>query len=143
MAHTFHLTISTPDDVLIDQDVEYVSLPTSGGEVGLMANHMPLVNLISPGTVRVDLGKGEEKILATGGGFAKIGSNRTKIFVQTAEFAESIDEKRAIEAQEEAKKLMQEKVDNVSMADAQALLERNVARLKTIERKKRRSQRKV
>jgi F0F1-type ATP synthase epsilon subunit len=62
-------------------------------------------------------------------------------FVQTAEFAESIDEQRAIDAMKEASQKMKEKVDEVSLADATGLLERNLARLKAIEHKKKRSHR--
>lgn len=140
MPNSFHLTLSTPDAILFDGEADYVGLPTIDGEIGIMANHVPLVSLITSGAMKIVKGK-DEKLLATGGGFVKVKPETVKVFSQTAEFAESIDEKRAIEAQEEAAKIMSEKVDKVSLADASALLERNIARLKTIERKKKRTRR--
>ena len=142
MSKTFHFILSTPDAVLFDDEADYVSIPTKNGEIGIMADHTPLVSLIIPGLMRI-IKKDEEKILSTGGGFIKIKPGIAKAYTQTAEFAESIDEKRAIEAQREATKIMAEKSDQISLADATALLERNIARLKTIERKKRRSDRKI
>lgn len=139
MPKSFHFILSTPDTVLFDGEAEYVSIPTKDGEIGIMADHTPLISLIFPGVMRIK-SKGEEKILAVGGGFIKIKPGVAKAYAQTAELAESIDEKRAIEAQKEAAKIMAEKSDQISLTDATALLERNIARLKTIERKKKRSQ---
>ncbi len=138
MAKNFHLTLSTPEAVLFDGEAELLSVPTQDGEIGVMADHVPLVSLISSGMITIKT-PGSDKVLATGGGFVKIAKNRVKAFCQTAEFAESIDEQRALEAKAQAEQLMKEKVDEVGLADATALLERNIARLKTIERHKKRS----
>ena len=138
MAKSFHFTLSTPDAVLFDEEAELVSFETPDGEIGIMADHMPLVSLIAPGIMTIK-SKGGEKTLSTGEGFIKTSKERVKAFTQTAEFAESIDEQRALEAKRQAKDIMEEKADEVSLADATALLERNVARLKAVERKKKRS----
>jgi F-type H+-transporting ATPase subunit epsilon len=138
MAKLFHLTLSTPEAVLFDGEAELLCAPTPDGDIGIMADHTPLVSLISPGMMTIKSKEGE-KVLAAGGGFVKISGNRVKAFCQTAEFAESVDEQRALEAIEEAKHLMSEKADEVSLADATALLERNIARLKTVEHRKKRS----
>ena len=133
----FHFTLSSPDAVLFDADVQSVSIPTPDGEITVMADHTPLVSLISPGIMLI---KGnEEKALACGSGFIKTFGGSAKAFTQTAEFAESIDEERAIAAKKQAEEVMKQKTDAVSLADATSLLERNVARLKVLDRKKRRS----
>ena len=138
MSKKFKFILSTPEAVLFDGEAEYVGLTTPQGEIGIMADHIPIVSLISAGSMKIVSSKGEQ-ILATGGGFVKITPEKIIAFTQTAEFAESIDEKRVIEAMKDAKQKMQEQVDEVSLADATALLERNIARLKTLERKKKRS----
>ncbi len=140
MAKTFHFTLSSPDAVLFEGEAQYVSLPTPQGEVGIMADHLPIVSLISPGVLKIEH-KSEEKLLSVGAGFITVSPEKIVAFVQTAEFAESIDEQRAIEAIKDAALKMKEKVDELSLADATSLLERNAARLKTIERKKKRSHR--
>jgi len=125
---------------LFDAEAESVTLETPSGEIGIMADHVPLVSLVSPGIMRIKT-KNEEKVLATGSGFVKVTETKIKAFTQTAEFAESIDEQRAIEAQKQAKNIMEQKVGEISLADASGILERNVARLKAVGRHKKRSHR--
>lgn len=140
MAKKFNFKLITPDGTIFDEDIELVLMPTESGEIGVMAGHLPIVTVLVPGPLEIAKEKdGPKKLLATGGGFAKILANEVKVFAQTAEFADSIDEKRALEARKRAVEAMGEKVDEMKFADAKALLERNVARIKTIERKKRRS----
>ena len=134
----FNFTLSTPDAVLFDGETEEVMLETPNGEIGILADHIPLVSLISAGAMRIKT-KGEEKILAVGAGFVKVTKDKVNAFTQTAEFAESIDEQRALQAQKEALEAMQGKTDDISLADAAGLLERNAARLRVVERKKKRS----
>lgn len=138
MSKLFHLTLSTPEAVLFDGETELLCAPTPDGDIGIMADHTPLVSLIAPGIMTIKTKDGE-KVLATGGGFVKISRNQVKAFCQTAEFAESVDEQRALEAIQQAKDLMSQKADAVSLADATSLLERNIARLKTVEHRKKRS----
>jgi len=138
MAKTFHFILSTPEAVLFDGEASYVGLETPRGEIGIMADHLPIISLISSGVMKIT-GKDGEKLLATGAGFIKITKEKVMAFTQTAEFAESIDEERAKVALQEAQSKMKEKVDEISLADATGLLERNAARLKAIERKHKRS----
>ena len=138
MAKSFHFTLSTPDAVLFDDEVEIVTFNTPDGEIGVMADHTPLVSLVAPG-IMVIKGKDGEKTLATGEGFVKTTENGILAFTQTAEFADSIDEERAIEAKKQAQQVMGQKADEVSLADATSLLERNAARLKAVERRHKRS----
>lgn len=140
MAKYFHFTLSTPDAVLYEGDTEYVGLETPNGEVGIMADHIPMVSLIAPGVLKIKNSK-EEKVLATGAGFVKVVGKKVLAFTQTAEFAESIDEQRALEAQKNAQAIMNSQTDEISLADATSLLERNIARLKAVEHKKKRSHR--
>jgi len=138
MAKYFHFTLSTPEAVLFDSETDYIGIETPRGEIGIMADHLPIISLISAGVMRIETKEGD-KVLATGSGFVKVTSEKVTAFTQTAEFAESIDEERAKQALKEAQLEMAKKVDEVSLADATGLLERNAARLKAVERKRKRS----
>lgn len=138
MSKLFKFILSTPDAVLFDGQVEYVAITTPNGEVGIMADHLPMVSLISPGVLKIKDTK-EEKVLATGTGFIKVLGSACMAYTQTAEFADSIDEQRALEAQKQAESIMNSKADEISLADATSLLERSIARLKAVEHKKKRS----
>lgn len=132
----FRFTLISPEASIFDDDVKYVGLPTSDGEIGIMADHLPLVSIISSGVISVEDAANKEHLLSTGGGFIEIKNNIARAFVQSAEFADSIDEQRAIAAVKQAKEVMDSVEDEISLADASSILERNIARIKTIERRK-------
>lgn len=138
MAKLFHFTLSTPEALLFDAEASYVCIETPQGEIGIMADHLPIISLISPGVMKIETNQGD-KLLATGSGFVKIADNRVMAFTQTAEFAESIDAERAEAALREAQEKAKEQTDEISLADATGLLERNAARLKAVARKRKRS----
>ena len=138
MAKTFKFTLSTPESILFDGEANYVGIETPQGEIGVMADHIALISLISPGVMKIE-SKDGDKLLATGAGFIKVSDNEVKAFTQTAEFAESIDAERAATALKEAQAKTKEHTDEISLADATGLLERNAARLKAVERKRKRS----
>jgi len=138
MTKLFKLLLSSPDTVLYDGEVRSVSFQTSDGEITVMADHTPIITIVSPGVLTIET-KDDIQTLAVGAGFAKVTKGNLKVFAQTAEYAESIDEQRAIEAQESAKELLKERRDHLTLADATSLLERNIARIKAVERKKRRT----
>lgn len=53
MAYTFHLMISTPQEVCIDEEVAEVTMPTELGRTGILANHANIVGIIVPGKVNI------------------------------------------------------------------------------------------
>jgi F-type H+-transporting ATPase subunit epsilon len=136
MAKKFHFLLVSPEKNIFDSDVEYVGLPVKDGEIGIMADHLPLVSIINPGAISIKDGSGKDHLLSTGGGFVEVKDNIAKAFVQSAEFADSIDEQRVIAGIKQAQELMSSVEDEISLADASSILERNIARLKTIERRK-------
>lgn len=138
MPKQFKLLLSSPDTVLFDGDVSSVSFNTTGGEITIMADHTPIITIITPGVMTIEA-ENDTKTLAVGTGFAKVTKGNLKIFTQTAEYAESIDEQRAVEAKEAARELLKDKKDHINLADATSLLEINIARVKAIERKKKRT----
>ena len=41
--NTFQVTISTPDGIVYDGNATMLVMTTTGGQLGLMANHQPLI----------------------------------------------------------------------------------------------------
>jgi F-type H+-transporting ATPase subunit epsilon len=138
MAKKFNLELNIPEATLFEGQAEAISFMSPEGEMTVMADHTPLLSIVSPGVIVIHDGK-QEKFISSGGGFLEASPSGVKAYIQSAEFAESIDEKRAIEAKRKAEIAMESHEDEISLADATSLLERNIARLKTLERKKRRS----
>lgn len=137
MSKQFKFLLSSPDTVLYDGEVESVTFHGADGEITIMADHTPIVMVVSPGVMTINA-KDKTETLAVGSGFAKVTKGNLKIFAQTAEFADSIDEQRALEAKKLAEEHLKDQKGQISLADATSLLERNIARIKAVERKKKR-----
>lgn len=87
---TLKVCIMAPDRVFLDIDAEEVVLPTITGQIGILANHTPLVTGLDTGVMLLRE-KTEWAALALLGGFAFIQDNTLTILVNDAEFGKTID----------------------------------------------------
>ncbi|MDP2789529.1 MAG: F0F1 ATP synthase subunit epsilon [bacterium] len=134
---SLHLTITTPERIVLESEVSSVNVPTVDGEIGLLPDHIPLVSLLAPGELHAVTTAGEEQIMAVSGGFIEVRDNQVVILADTAEHAHEIDEQRAEEARQKAQQIMTERAtDDVGFADAQAAMAKELARLKVVRKKR-------
>lgn len=131
------LTLATPDAQLFDGEMAQVNLPSAGGEVGIRKGHAPMVVALLPGVVEVyaELGQAPDHFAVTGG-FAEVTGESVTILATGAEAASSLQEEAIIEAQRQAKEAHDNAETDEEFADAAALLEKSLAQLKTIKRRK-------
>ncbi len=82
MAHTpFQVEILTPDGSVFDDAVEMVSTRTTVGEIGVLANHAPLLAMLEPTELRLYVGEGEPLRFAQSEGYIQVGGNRAMLLV--------------------------------------------------------------
>jgi F-type H+-transporting ATPase subunit epsilon len=117
-----------------DQDVYEVIIPTMDGQIGVLANHMPLVSVITTGMIIVRHHPNENDLLrdyfATSGGLILVENNSLKALVDEADKPEDINEAETREALRRAEKLKEEAKDQISLEKAQSLIDRHDVRLK-------------
>ncbi|MCR4962601.1 MAG: F0F1 ATP synthase subunit epsilon [Firmicutes bacterium] len=123
--------IVTPDKEVFRAMVESLNVPTACGMTGILANHAPLLTVVTTGILEYKSTNKTGKI-AVGNGFMEVKDNEALILVQCAEMAEDIDEARAKAALERAKQRLEAQEANLDKARAEAALARAVARLKAI-----------
>ncbi len=140
---TLTFELITPEGIKFRHDVYEVLLPTVQGQIGVLANHSPLIALAVPGVISIrhtsEDSDQQLEHFATSGGLIEINDNCLRFLANTAEHADAIDELRAQEALEKAQELHKTAEDHVLLADATSLIERNLVRLKVADLKKRRS----
>jgi F-type H+-transporting ATPase subunit epsilon len=130
----FKLDIVTPERLVYSEDVDVVTIPTIEGEIGILANHTPIVSVIASGELKIKK-DGEVNYIAISGGFVQFMKNKATILADAAERAEEIDMNRAEKARERAKKLLSEKqIDKIAQADALAALQRSLIRIRVAQR---------
>lgn len=123
--------IATPERIMLETEVDSVTLPTMLGEITVLPHHIPLVANLLAGEVKFRHAGQTETFVVSGGVIEVKQDGEVVVLADTAEFPHEIDVARAEEARERAKKLMSETVaDQKSFAGASALLEKNLARLR-------------
>lgn len=131
----------TPERVVLSEEIYEAILPTTEGQISIFPGHIPVVTLLKPGvlSLRKQKNTSDDQLeqVAISGGFVEIAGDHINILADTAERADEIDQLRAQEAALQAEELKKQAQDDVSLADATTLLEKNIVRLKVAGLKKR------
>ena len=127
----------TAEGRVLSQEADFVRAPGLGGELGVLPHHIPLMTPLRTGEVLVR-NDGKEEYLFVAGGFLEVLPDRVVILADVAERAEDIDEARAQEARKRAEDALAQDQTN---AEAAAMLEREVMRLRVAEIRRHRRER--
>lgn len=137
----FNLQIMASDHMVYNGYAEFVSLPTTEGSVGILANHANVIMAIVPGIIEYDPAEGSEddqpgrQTIVVSDGLLKVEGGEVIILVDTAERPEDVDEARAKRAEERAREAMKRANSNRDMELAAAELSRAVSRIKASRKK--------
>lgn len=131
------LTLATPERKLYEKtEILKLVVPTMQGEITVLPQHVPLMSSLSRGEMQVQLADKQTEAVFVSGGVIQVVDNFINILANVAEKAHEIDEAATEEAIRRAQLQAQEKVENVDMADIQAKLANDIARLKLISKYK-------
>jgi len=133
--NTFSLKLIAPDGTKYDHQVSMVCLPTTNGQITILPNHEPLISLLTPGEIILKIDS-KEHILATEGGIVEVNNNLVKVLADTAEDIDSLDHLKVEEAKKHAENLIANAKDDVEHADAVAHLEKQIAKLSILKRRR-------
>jgi F-type H+-transporting ATPase subunit epsilon len=90
--HTrFPAEVLTPEGQVFEGEVEMLSTRTEVGEIGVLANHAPLLALLAPAELRLHLSETEVKRYAQGEGYLQVHENRALVLVEDCFEPERID----------------------------------------------------
>ena len=132
MTDKLFLSLVTPEkEMVVDAEVDQVNIPGFDGDMGILANHAPLLTILRPG--RFSYQKGEEEVeLVISQGYAEVTDNRVTVLAESAEFLHEVDHDRAETARMAAEKLLEETgLEGDAFKEAQDKLFRALARLET------------
>jgi F-type H+-transporting ATPase subunit epsilon len=139
MAMTIHCDIVSAEEEIFSGRVTMVSATGTIGELGIMPGHAPLLTGIRPGPVKLTMDGGEEEVFFASGGYLEVQPGVVTVLADTALRAEDIDEAAALEAQQEAERMLSEQTAEIEFSSAAAALAEAMARQRTLaELKKRR-----
>ncbi len=141
------LKIVTPEKLILEEEVDQVSVPTPNGEITVLPDHVPMISSISSGDI-VAYNGGESIPMAIVGGFLEIKKydHHTEIAI-LADFAEHVSElseEKITEAKSKAETLRKQ-MENKEIVDFEhftAELERSLTRVKIADKWKNKRYRK-
>jgi len=135
-AKTIQFEIVTPERVVLKREVLQITLPTTSGEITILPDHIPLVSVLQAGVIEVKRADNVMEVMAVSGGFIEVMKDKVVILADTAERAEELDEETIKAAHQRAAelKLSAKAVDDVEFAAVAARLEKELARLRAINR---------
>ena len=99
----YPVELITPEGIAFSGDAERLVVPGAAGELGILANHAPLISLLDPGETRLVDAEGTERRYATDDGYVQVRQNHALVLVGEAVPAESIDASEAARRLEAAR----------------------------------------
>ena len=133
---TIRLSIVTPQREAYKEDVNFVTVPTENGAIGILPKHAALVTVLVEGEIQITAG-GKQTFLAIGGGFMQVTKKEITILVSRAVHADELNEAEIHKAQAAAQDAVKQKAPGMERAEAQAILRRSFVELKVLRHRKR------
>ena len=126
----FKLEIITPEKKFFDGETEQIIVRTTVGDVGILNGHEPYCAALGIGQLRVMI-DGKFRHAATSGGIIKVNRQKTVVLVDSCEWADEIDVKRAESAKDRAEERIKKAESDRQIKMAEAKLKRALNRIDT------------
>ncbi len=143
MSSKLKLKIVTPERLVLEEEVDQVTLPTTEGEITVLPGHVALISTLKSGDI-VARSNGEDIPMAVVSGFLELHNNEVTIL---ADFAETVSEMTGEEiekARARADELRTKQMDesDVNFEHFAAELERSLTRVRIADKWRTRKYRK-
>jgi F-type H+-transporting ATPase subunit epsilon len=113
MAHTkFKVEILTPEGEVFNDEVEMISTRTTVGEIGILANHTPVLGMLEPTELRVYVSDSEVLRFAQSEGYMQVGGNHVMLLVQDIQKPDELDANTLRERLSEAEREIEQAGDD-------------------------------
>jgi F-type H+-transporting ATPase subunit epsilon len=89
--HTLNARVLTPEGQVFEGEVQQLSTRTSVGELGVLANHVPVLARLMPTELRLHMPDGETRRWAQAEGWLQVFANRATVLVGEAIPPENLD----------------------------------------------------
>ncbi len=120
---SFNVKVLTPEGEVFDGDVVQVSTRTAVGEIGVLANHAPMMARLRPAELRLHVSEGDVKRYAQAEGWLEVFGNHALVLVGEAVAPDDLNTSEIKEKLSSAEKRLSEAEED-SAAAKQAALEK-------------------
>lgn len=124
--HMVDVEVLTPEGEVFNGEVRQVSTRTAVGELGILANHTPLLASLAPTELRLHVSDSETKRYAQSHGWLQVFGNKAKLLLEEAISLDELDASTLKEQLADAEQRLKESEDG-SGAQARAEKDRDRA----------------
>lgn len=136
-----HLQLITLSGRHVDKDIYELTIPTTAGVIAINADHAPLLGAVAPGVLTVQYNKNDKladkEELGVYSGTIEVLNNNIRVLVDEVDTPDTVIQQEAEEAYKRAQELKEKAGDAVSIAEAQAVMDRQSVRLQLADLKRR------
>ncbi len=109
--HMVDVEVLTPEGEVFNGEVRQVSTRTAVGELGILANHAPLLASLAPTELRLHVSDSETKRYAQAHGWLQVFGNHAKLLVEEALDPDELDAGKLKEQLADAEQRLSESED--------------------------------
>lgn len=88
---SFEVEVLTPEGEVFGGEVRQISTRTAAGEIGILANHAPLLAELRPTELRLQVGDSETRRYAQAHGWLEVFGNHARLLLEEAIVPEDLD----------------------------------------------------
>ena len=133
MAMTFHIDIVSAAKKLFSGRAEILIATAEHGELGIIPGHAQLLTSLKPGQVRLRIpNQPDEEVFYISGGILEVQPHLVTVLADEAERANDLDEVRALQAEKDARAVLEGQKGEIDYAVALKELTVAMAQLRAI-----------
>jgi F-type H+-transporting ATPase subunit epsilon len=134
---TINVDIVSAEGEIFSGVAEMIIAPAKLGDVGITPRHAPLLTVLRPGEIRLQIPDGEDELqIYVTGGILEVQPHLVTVLADSALHADQLDEDAALEARKAAEEALQGATAKEDIAHAQEQLIEAAARYQAAQRLK-------
>ena len=106
MSEIFTVEVISPDQTILKQEANEVTIPSYEGQMGILNNHIPLITFLRPGIITIKTNI--EKKFYVEEGTVEFSNNSLLILTSTAIDLKNLEKKSIIDLLEESEKKLKD-----------------------------------
>jgi F-type H+-transporting ATPase subunit epsilon len=106
--HKLAVEVLTPEGEVFEGEVQQLSTRTAVGEIGILANHVPILAALEPTELRLHLSETEIERYAQAHGWLQVFANHALVLVEEAIPPDQLDASKLREQMEDAEQRLSE-----------------------------------
>ncbi|MGI9371405.1 MAG: F0F1 ATP synthase subunit epsilon [Hyphomicrobiales bacterium] len=122
MADLLKFELVSPEQLLLSEEVDQVTVPGTEGDFTVFAQHAPVLSTMRPGVVDVKKASGDERIFVRGG-FAEVNPAGLTILAEEAMPMDELDKEKLAQQIQNATEDVQDASDDEKKRVAQETLD--------------------